>query len=133
MENKPEGFQLYADLEGARVNINGGTIPLEIIVSTSRPDLAIVNSNTSPTTVILLELTMPFTANIDAANAKKGNRYQFVTSDIQEAGFTYRNLPLKVESRGQLTPRKREKLIYIYHTFKVRKYQQIHINIILTV
>ena len=51
IENKPEGVKVYADVEGAKVN--GGTIPPQIMVTTSRPDLVIVNENTSPTSVTL--------------------------------------------------------------------------------
>ena len=77
---------MYADVEGAKVN--GGKIPPQIMVTTSRPDLVIVNENTSPTSVTLVELTIPVTRNIDAANTGKRTRYEYLTSDIQETGYT---------------------------------------------
>ena len=126
IENKPERVKVYANVEGAKVN--GSTIPPQIMVTTSRPDLVIVNENTSPTSVTLVELTIPFTRNIDAANMRKRNRYEYLTSDIQEAGYTCTNLPLEVGSRGHLTTRNRETLIHLCHTFKVGKYQQVLLN-----
>ena len=47
MQHRPGGMTVYADMEGAKVN--GGTIPPEIMVTTSRPDIVIINKNTSPT------------------------------------------------------------------------------------
>ena len=123
LENKPEGFTIYADIEGAKVN--GGTIPPEIMVTSSRPDIVIINRNTSPPSVLLLELTVPFSNNIDAANARKRARYEFLKSDITEAGFTCSNMPLEVCSRGQITARNRETLLFLCHTFNIRKFQQV--------
>jgi hypothetical protein len=123
MENRPEGMTVYADVEGCKVN--GGTIPPEIMVTTSRPDIVIINRKTTPTSIILVELTVPFTRNIEAANARKRSRYEFLTSDIKEAGFNCMNMPLEVGSRGHLTSRNRETLLFLCHTFGIRKHQQI--------
>ena len=46
IENKPEGVTLYAD-------IDGGTIPPKIMITTSRSDIVINKTNTNPTSVIL--------------------------------------------------------------------------------
>jgi hypothetical protein len=73
----------------------------------------------------MLEITIPFSRNIDAANTRKRNRYEFLTSDIQEAGYNCSNMPLEVGSRGHLTSRNRESLIFLCHTFGIRKYQQV--------
>jgi hypothetical protein len=119
LENKPDGFTIYADIEGAKVN--GGTIPPEIMVTSSRPDIVIINCNTSPSSVLLVELTVPFSKNIEAANARKRARYEFLTSDNTEAGFSCSNIPLEVCSRGQITSRNRETLLFLCHTFGIRK------------
>ena len=52
MENKPDGFTVHADIEGAKVN--GGTIPPEIMITNSSPDLVIINVNTNPTNMVLV-------------------------------------------------------------------------------
>ena len=95
-KNKPEEITIYADFEGAKVN--GGTIPPHIMVTTSRPDLVIIDNNTTPSTVLLVELTIPFTRNIEAVNNRKTQSYEFLTSDIEDAG-------------------------YKCHTFRIRKFQ----------
>ena len=123
LEHKPEGVKLYADIEGAKVN--GGTIPPEIMVTSSRPDLVIVNTPTTPTSVLLVELTVPFTRNIEAANSRKRLRYEFLDSDITERGFKCSNMPLEIGSRGHISARNRETLIYLCHTFKIGKFQQV--------
>ena len=123
MEHKPEGVTVYADVEGAKVN--GGTIPPEIMVTIQRPDLVIINTNTSPTTVLLVELTVPFSRNIDAANTRKRLRYEFLTSDIEAAGYKCSNLPLEIGSRGHVTSRNRATPTYLCHTFGVAKFQQV--------
>ena len=59
MEKKPDGVVIYADVDGAKVN--GGTIPPDMVVTIQRPNLVIIDNNTSPASVILVELTIPFT------------------------------------------------------------------------
>ena len=39
-ENKPSHLEIFADLEGH--NVNGGTIPQHIMVTSSRPDLVMI-------------------------------------------------------------------------------------------
>ena len=66
-------------------------------------DMVIINKNTTPSTVLLVELTCPFTRNITAANTRKRERYEFLSCDIKEAGFTCMNLPFEIGSRGHVT------------------------------
>ena len=44
--------------------MNGGTFPADIMITTQRPDIVIVH-------VLLVELTVPFTRNIEDANIRK--------------------------------------------------------------
>ena len=53
-----EGVEIYADLEGHRVN--GVTIPSDIDITGQKPDLVIINRNSSPPEVRLVELTVPW-------------------------------------------------------------------------
>ena len=103
MKSKPVDVEIYADIEGA--SINGGTVPPDIMVTTQRPDMVIVN--TTPPTVYLVELTCPFTRNIEAANRRKRERYQFLTTDIKEAGYQCMNMPFEFGSRGHVTRQNR--------------------------
>ena len=112
MENKPDGVVIYADVDGAKVN--GGTIPPDTVVTIQRPDLVIIDNNTSPGSVFLVELIIPFTGNIEAANTRRRLRYEFLTIDIEEAGYRCSNIPLEVGSRGHITARNRETLVFLH-------------------
>ena len=123
LEKKPISMEIYADIEGAKVN--GGTIPPNIVTTTQRPDLVIVDKSTVPSSVILVELTIPFTRNIGAANKRKRDRYEFLAADIEEVGFKCMNMPLEIFSRGHITSQNRETLLYICRKFKIAKFQQV--------
>ena len=68
---------------------------------------------------------MPFSRNIDADNARKRARYEFLESDITEAGYKSSNIQLDIGSRGYITSRNIETLLYLCHTFGIRKFQQV--------
>ena len=90
-ENLPENVQVYADLEGHKVN--GLTIPPHIMVTSSRCDLVIIDNSTTPATVYLFELTICFERqdNIDRANARKRERYscQLISRRLDTAVSTF--------------------------------------------
>ena len=81
-ENLPDHIKVYADLEGHKVN--GGTIPQEMVVTSSLPDLVIVDSSTPVKTVYLFELTVCFeqTDNIQSAHQRKLDIYSSLSADI---------------------------------------------------
>ena len=83
-ENTPDTIKVYADLEGH--NNNGQTIPHNIVITSSRPDLVVVDSSTSSPTVYLFELTVSFeqTENIQAANRRKYDRYCQLISTMRD-------------------------------------------------
>ena len=91
-ENKPSHLEIFADLEGH--NVNGGTIPQHIMVTSSRPDLVMIDSSTTPQTVYLFELSVCFekAENMEAANQRKYGRYTALTSDIKENGYECKNI-----------------------------------------
>ena len=123
MNSKPPGVTIYADIEGAKVN--GGTVPPDVMVTSQRPDMVIVNKNSTPSTVFLVELTCPFTRNIAGANNRKRARYEFLTSVIKEAGFTCMNLPFEIGSRGHVTLSNKNTLSSICQVTGVKKIQQV--------
>ena len=117
-ECKPDHIQVYADLDGHKVN--GSTLPPNIMVTSSRPDLVLVDSSTQPHTVYLFELTICFEkpGNMEAANQRKYDRYTALCSDIQDAGFTCKNIPFEVGSRGHLTLENRSRLSIMHKLCK---------------
>ena len=119
-ENLPEHIKVYADLDGHKVN--GQTIPQDILVTSSRPDLVIVDSSTPVKTVYLFELTCCFEQadNILSANQRKYNRYSSLKTDIEDRGYACKNIPFEVGSRGHLTLENRSKLTIIHKLGKTK-------------
>ena len=70
IENKPDNIVVYADLTD--LDLNGNTIPPDILVTLSRPDLVIINRSIK--SVFVLELTCSFDRNILAANIRKSTK-----------------------------------------------------------
>ena len=123
MDSKPASITIHADIEGAK--INGGTVPPDILVTAQRPDMVIIDRKTTPPTVYLVELTCPFTRNIEAANTRKRTRYEFLATDIQELGFQCHNFPFEIGSRGHVTLHNRGTLSHLCHVTGIRKTQQV--------
>ena len=129
-ENPPAHIQVFADLEGHKVN--GQTIPQNIMVTASRPDLVVIDNSTVPPTVYLFELTVSFERyeNILAANQRKYDRYSPLSDDLKEAGFECKNIPFEVGSRGHLTLSNKTKLSIMHKLCNPRtKYTQFYQNI----
>ena len=121
-ENKPDNFEIYADLEGAFAG--SSTVPVEIMLTNSRPDITLVDRRKEPASVTLIELTIPFTSGINAAAERKRARYEFLSNDIKEAGFQCTTIPIEVCSRGHINSRNRSSLTNIFHTCRVKKNQK---------
>ena len=117
-ESIPEHIQVYADLEGHKVN--GGSIPPNIMVTSSRPDLVVIDSSTQPPTVYLFELTICFekVGSMEAANQRKYNRYTALSTDIADAGYSCKNIPFEVGSRGHLSLENKSRLAIMHKICK---------------
>ena len=114
-----EGTEVYADLEGHRVN--GVTIPPDVAMTAQKPDLVIVNRKTKE--VKLVELTVPWdtTANMTAAQSRKTERYKELTTTIAGNGFRCFNIPLEIGTRGVVNNRNRAVITQLCHGAKVNK------------
>ena len=100
-----EGVEIYADLEGHRVN--GVTILSDIAITGQKPDLVIINGNSSPPEVRLVELTVPWytSASMGAAHTRKTDRYRDLCRDIEDQGFKCYNMPPEIGARGLINKR----------------------------
>ena len=109
-------IEVYADLDDCR--LNGGTLPPDVALTTSRPDLVVISRGCTPQQVILAELTMTWDtpANTNNARDRKEARYQFKTEDIQQNGFKCMNLPFEIGVRGYMRKRNRETIMFLSHT-----------------
>ena len=115
-EGMPSHLDIYADIAGHR--IAGVTIPPQVIVTIQKPDLVLIDSSTTPTTVYLFELTVSFERNITLAHQKKRDRYTQLQSDIQSNGYICHNVPFEVGSRGHITKENRSTLTTLYQITK---------------
>ena len=75
---KPSEVTLYTDLP--EQSCNGGTIPADVIQTSQRPDIVLLNRKDN--SIILMELTVSFEKNIESAHLKKTSRYRDLTSDL---------------------------------------------------
>ena len=89
--NKPDNLEVYSDISG--LDTNGGTIPPDVLVTQSRPDLVLLDRNAK--TIYLMELTCSFEKNFEAANLKKTIRYTPLKSDLEDKGYKCYWPPLK--------------------------------------
>ena len=99
LNEKPEALEILADLP--ELNLNGGTIPPDILTTQLKPDLVILNR--SEKTIFLLELTCSFETNIEAANIRKMAKYSALKSDLVEKGYICHLIPFEVGSRGYIS------------------------------
>ena len=106
-DNKKDNIIFYVDIP--KFNINGGTLPPSIIVTSQKPDIVIIDNNTSPSSVWLYELTCPFDTNLNRANSYKKDKYESLKQDIIDNGHKCYLVPFEIGSRG-FVPR-RVKLI----------------------
>ena len=64
-----QGMEDHADLEGFRVN--GVTIQVDITITGQKPDLVIINRNSIPPEVTLVELTVPWESSSRLKKTRK--------------------------------------------------------------
>ena len=65
------------------MSLNGGTIPVDIVANSLRPDIVIVNKQEK--CIEFMELTCSFEKNIEVANLRKYTNYLDLKSDIEAA------------------------------------------------
>ena len=104
VSNKPATMEVYADLDGWRVN--GGTVPSDLVATGQIPDIVLLDRVKK--TIVLLELTCPFDSSqssFKAALDRKTLRYCRLALDCEGLGFTSYNTPLEIGARGVITAR----------------------------
>ena len=99
--NLPDNQEIYCDLPGKFAGVS--TIPINILVTSLRPDIVVVNS--SEKSISILELTVPYDTNITNANARKMDKYDQLRSDLQQKGYQVRLETFEISSRGLITKR----------------------------
>ena len=114
-------IDLFADPKDCRVN--GRKLPRDVVLTSSRPGLVLLDRAASPPKLYLVELTMTWDTvpNTEAARNRKQARYEHLSSDIEENGYKCFNTPLEVGVRGYISPRNRETIVPFswQHSYKI--------------
>jgi hypothetical protein len=97
---KDQSWKIYCDLSGA-TKTAGTTIPPEILPTQQRPDLVLINAASS--SIIIVELSVPFEANIHKAHEHKENRYASLVNDLREQGYDTDLFCVEIGSRGLIS------------------------------
>ena len=108
--SKPDNLEVYADIPG--LDINGSTIPPDVLVTLSRPDLVLLNRNEK--LIFLLELTCSFETNVLAAHARKTTKYTSMKADIESNGYKCVLIPFEIGSRGYVTRDNKANIIHVF-------------------
>ena len=116
IQSKPDNCEILADLPG--MDQNGSTIPPDILLPTSRPDLVILNREDKK--IFLLELTCSFESNVDSANITKTLKYTQIKQDIEDKGYTCILLPFEIGSRGYVSKRNKVALMTVFTATKMK-------------
>ena len=103
------------------------TVPPNIAITGLKPDLVIFKRQSSPPEVALLELTLPWdsSSGMEKARIRKDERYEKLTSDIEEQGFRCFNIPLEIGAGGFINNRNRGVISHICKIMNIRKVSQV--------
>ena len=88
--------KVIADLHNKR-----HTIPADILPTSDRPDLTIVDYTKK--TIHIFELTVPYESNIDRQHIYKSNKYAALMSDLELTGFRVTCCAFEIGCRGTIT------------------------------
>ena len=99
--------KLYGDVAGYRACVNPqATIPPDLICTTARPDIVIINSDK----VIMLELTVPTNTSellhqAQARSSKIGKEnYQMLQIDLEDMGLSTNFVMVEIGALGHSFP-----------------------------
>ena len=98
---------MFSDLAG-RGSRGSGTVPLDIMPTTQRPDIVVLNR--TDRRIVIFELTVPWDSNVENAHRLKMDKYAALVSDLEEGGYTVFLFCFEVTVRGQLTKANRARL-----------------------
>ena len=79
-------------------NKSVNTIPPEILITSQRPDMTIINKARREIKVV--ELTIPFECNIEQAQERKSAKYAPLLAGLQEVGYKCTYFSIELGARG---------------------------------
>ena len=79
MNGKEDNITIHADLPNHQ--INAGTIPADILATSQRPDIVIINRKEKK--ISIFELSISFEKNIHSENIRKSLKYLNLAEDLK--------------------------------------------------
>ena len=105
-------YTCYIDIAGHQTPA-GGTVPAEMLVTTLRPDIVIVDQRKKCSTI--LELTIPGETRIKEAHRLKSEKYQHFATYVKTHKVTV--LPFEIGSHTGHITRENRKTLHTLHKF----------------
>ena len=113
----------FSDLAG-KTTSNGRTIPINICITTLRPDITVLDKKTKSFNIF--ELTCPLETNIGKRHSEKTNKYSHFLTDITSLKPTV--TCFEIGSRGYVSPDNQARLktlhSYCKAGLKIRKFKE---------
>ena len=108
---------MYADLAGCQ--INGGTIPSDLLVcgKGSKPDMVLIDRNTKK--IVMLEPTYSLPKSTILAHNTKQTNYTELKLALEEKGCLISLLPSEVCSDGHITSKNNQDMNKVLQIFDV--------------
>ena len=103
-------LKIYSDLSG--MSIGGGTIPPNVLPTSQRPDLVLIDDIQKR--ILVMELTIPFEQNIKDAHDRKMHKYGSLMADLTTAGYKTELYCVEIGSRGLITSDNSTRLNYVF-------------------
>ena len=101
------GYEIFTDLAG-RGSRASGTVPLDVIPTTQRPDIVVLSR--TDRRIVIFELTVPWDSNVSNAHQLKMNKYAALVDDLENAGYRVYLFCFEVTVRGQITKANKARL-----------------------
>jgi hypothetical protein len=102
-----DGLILFSDLTGRSAG-NGGTFPPDIIATSQRPEIVIINREERK--INIFELTCPWDQNTDKMHTFKTDKYAALLNNLLHVGFKADLFCFEVSVRGQITKANKARL-----------------------
>ena len=113
------GYEIFTDLTG-RGSRASGTVPLDVVPTTQRPDIVILNR--TDRRIVLFELTVPWDSNVGNAHQLKMDKYAALVGDLENAGYRVNLFCFEVSVRGQITKANKARLkSFLFHVSPARR------------
>ena len=105
-------FKCFIDIDGHQTQA-GGTVPPNLVVTTLKPDIVIIDQKTK--TVKIFELTVPAEVRLETAHKLKMEKYQHFSTDIKS--YSVSVIPFEIGSHTGHVNNENKKSLHLLHSY----------------